>query len=96
MTIQTLELIDITAMSINQVMRLMERAPEFIDAAEKAAGRSLIGGVPVTGADSHWFLGQWLQMVQQYPQVLDWSAGQVQQAIEGLWILDPEDLMGLV
>ena len=96
MAIETLELIDIRKMSDHQLMVLMNRHAEFFDAAKKAAGRSMIGGVPVTGADTNWFLGQWLKMIQQYPQVLDWSAGQVQQAIEGLWILDPEDLMGLV
>jgi hypothetical protein len=95
MAIETMELIDIRKMSDYQVMRLMERHSEFEKAAQMAADHSMIGGVPVTGVTWKWFLSEWLRMVQKYPQVLDWSPSQVQQTIEGLWVLDPEDLIGL-
>jgi hypothetical protein len=62
-------------------------------ACRKAAGMAHIGGAPVCGVDWMWFKDQWDHMVSLYPQVADWSDGRKATAIQGLYILDPEDLV---
>ena len=62
-------------------------------AADNAAAKGCIGGVPVTGVDPLWFITEFEKFLDLCPEADRWSCSRVQSTMEALYLLDPEDLL---
>lgn len=80
---------------MNTVMSA-EKMQQFKAVAMKAAGMDCIGGVPVTGVDVNWFFDELVAAVCKYPEILQMNDDRINTLVQGLYVLDIEDMLTCV
>lgn len=62
-------------------------------AANKAYAKGDVGGAPICGVLPQWFVTEFEKFVELKPEAAEWSERRIQNTMESLWVLDPEDLV---
>lgn len=62
-------------------------------AANRVYGLGQVGGVPIYGVFPEWFEQEFQGFLKLKPEAADWEQEQIERIMEGLWLLDPEDLV---
>jgi len=69
------------------------RYDKFREIAALVAAKDCIGGVPVVGVDAIWFFDELVAAICRYPEILQMNDGRIATLMQGLYVLDIEDLL---
>lgn len=81
------------SLTLKQNRVFILRYDKFRKIAAEVAAQECIGGTLVTGVDAAWFFDELVAAICKYPEILQMNAGQIRTLIQGLYVLDAEDLM---